>query len=193
MLVVGINGSPHKSGNTAYLLDKLLYETEAFGCQCKRINVCELFLDLDTPFCTNCTDLCVGSCYRGKKLDRVFRQMAESDAIIVASPVYCGTVTGQLKCFFDKTLNLRSEKKLIGKIGAAIAIGGAKYGGQEGTLRTIQNFFMIQGMSIISDSSKAYGAGHFGIGASEPANEDQEAISRIKVLADRIAEEISKF
>ncbi|HHX23924.1 MAG: flavodoxin family protein [Tepidanaerobacteraceae bacterium] len=190
MLIVGINGSPNMSGSTAFLLDQLSKEIELLNGEFKRINVVDALSDINTPFCTNCNNICDGRCYEGTKLEQSFQVMTKADAIVIASPVYFGSVSGQLKCFFDKTLKLRQERKLIGKIGAAIAVGGARYGGQENTIRTIQGILMIHGMSIISDGSITHGAGHFGIAAQEPAIEDKKAVKRIKILANRIAEEV---
>ena len=110
------------SGSTAFLLDQLSKEIELLNGEFKRINVVDALSDINTPFCTNCNNICDGRCYEGTKLEQSFQVMTKADAIVIASPVYFGSVSGQLKCFFDKTLKLRQERKLIGKIVPPIAV-----------------------------------------------------------------------
>ena len=52
-------------------------------------------------------------------------------------PGLFGSMTGQMKCFFDKTRDARANKKWLGKPMAAVTVGASKYGGQERTLGVI--------------------------------------------------------
>ena len=57
----------------------------------------------------------------------VLEALEKADGIIVASPVYFGNVTGQLKAVFDRTIPLRRQgNKLKDKIGCAITVGGCQ-------------------------------------------------------------------
>ena len=51
---------------------------------------------------------------------------------------------------------------------------------------------MVHGFDIINDGYEEFDAGHFGVSAQEPANEDRYAIKRAKVLAYRIVDNIKK-
>ncbi|MFW9831196.1 MAG: flavodoxin family protein, partial [Candidatus Thorarchaeota archaeon] len=66
--------------------------------------------------------------------------------------------SGQLKTLLDRTRALVAQKPDVfdGKIGAGIAIGGDRIGGQEPTLRTIHDFYTIN--LIFSIGGGAFGA-----------------------------------
>ncbi len=192
MLVVGLNGSPNRDGNTMWLLNELKTHIEELGGEFEIIDVQKAVMDCKHPFCMDCVDPCNQNCYKGTKLEEAYDKITKADAIVVGSPVYFGTVSGQLKCFFDKTRNIRAQKKWIGKIAAAVTVGASKYGGQERTADTIQTMLMVHGFDIINDGFEDFDAGHFGVNAQEPANEDRYAIKRTKVLAHRIVDSIKK-
>ncbi len=106
----------------------------------------------------------------------IMAALEKADGIIVASPVYFGTVTAQLKAIFDRTIPFRRQGlRLKDKIGCAITVGGARNGGQEKAIETIHAWMHIQGMIVVGDSS------HFGGIAVRPASEDR--IGRNTVIA----------
>ena len=51
---------------------------------------------------------------------------------------------------------------------------------------------MVHGFDIINDGYEEFDAGHFGVNAQKPANEDTYAIKRAEVLARRIVQSINK-
>ena len=116
-------------------------------------------------------------------------KMEKADCVIFGSPVYFGVMTAQLKCLFDKTRDARSRKAFVGKLGCAFVCGGSPFGGQEATVRSIHDAMLVDGFTIVGTSSQN-GAGHFGVCARHPANADENALSRIDIICERIAEEV---
>ncbi len=110
--------------------------------------------------------------------------------MLFGSPVYFGSMTGQLKCLFDKTRDARSRKAWKGKKCAAVSVGASKYGGQERTVEAIHSCALVSGMTVIGNSSEL-GMGHFGLSAQRPAQSDEYAIAQAKSLAERIMAELS--
>lgn len=192
MLVIGLNGSPKKNGNTAFLLNEVKKHVEELGGEFEVIDVQSAILDCKHPFCMECKSPCDQNCLKGTKLEEAYNKITKADAVVIGSPVYFGTVSAQLKCFFDQSRYIRSDKKWVGKIGAAVTVGASKYGGQELTANTIQNMLMVHGFDIINDGYEEFDAGHFGVSAQEPANEDGFGIKRAKVLAHRIVDSLKK-
>ena len=186
------NFPQNRNGNTAFLLNEVKKHIEKLGGEFEIINVQSAVLDCKHPFCMECKSPCDQNCLKGTKLEEAYNKITKADAVIVGSPVYFGTVSAQLKCFFDKSRYIRTQKKWIGKIGAVITVGASKYGGQELTGNTIQNMLMVQGFNIMNDGYEEFDAGHFGVNAQKPANEDEFAIKRAKVLAYRIKQEVDK-
>ncbi|MBO8168846.1 MAG: flavodoxin family protein [Thermoanaerobacteraceae bacterium] len=188
MLIVGLNGSPQKKGNTVTLLKEALAEAEKMGAETELIHVAEVLKDQKIPFCYNCSVPCTGKCFAGTALGEAYETMARSDGILMGSPVYFGTVSGQLKAFWDKTRVLRKEKKLLNVVGGALATGAARFGGQETTLKALFDMMLVQGMTIVGDGYIEDDCGHQGACAQKPAGEDDFALSRARILARRVVQ-----
>ena len=191
MYILALNGSHNRNGNTAYLLNKVLEYCKEKGAETEILSVHDAISDAKTPFCVSCSTPCTKQCYKDTKLDELFEKSKKADFILFGSPVYFGSMTAQLKCLFDKTRALRAEKAWFGKPMAAVTVGASKYGGQERTLEAIHSCALVEGMTLVGNSS-ALGAGHFGVSAQKPAESDEYANNCCKVLADRIITELSK-
>ena len=190
--IIAINGSPHPQGNTAYLLQQIGKGIENEGISFELITIQKALSQLQVPYCVCCSSPCNCSCYKGMELETILNRCADADGMIFGSPVYFGTMSAQLKCFFDKTRNARNKKIFLGKPACAVSVGATKYGGQQSTLRAIQDCCMVLGFSIVTDADIALGCGHFGLSAQAPAQEDAYALTRIPVLAKRICKEVMK-
>lgn len=187
MYILALNSSHKNDGNTAFLLKNILsyFRKE----DTKIINIYEAVSDAKHPFCVNCSSPCSKICYRGTKLEKAFEEVTKADFVIFASPVYFGSMTAQMKAFFDKTRYIRSEKLWLGKPMAAVSVGASKYGGQERTIEDIHSCALVSGMTIIGNGSQG-AMGHFGVSAQSPANEDDYALRQCENLAIAIKEQI---
>ncbi len=183
MYILAINGSPNSDGNTSFLLKEVL--SHCTGAECELINLQEIMMSTKTPFCVSCSNPCNKSCYRGTALDEVFSKVKKADFVIFGSPVYFGSMSAQLKSFFDKTRAIRGEKAWLGKPMAAVSVGATKYGGQERTIDHIHACALVHGMQVIGNGS-SIGMGHFGVSAHRPASEDEYAIKQCESLANAI-------
>jgi multimeric flavodoxin WrbA len=192
MLIVAINGSPNKDGNTVFLLNQVLEEAKRNGAEVELLHVIDALEDQDKPYCDACSSPCNRSCIDGTELEKAYDLLEKTDGLVIGSPVYFGTVSAQMKAFWDKSRCIRSEKVLIGKVGGAVAVGASRFGGQETTIRTLHDIMLIHGMNIIGDGSIQFDAGHQGVCGQRPAGEDKEAIKRAKVMGRRIVEEAQK-
>ncbi|MGR6835443.1 flavodoxin family protein [Syntrophomonas erecta] len=188
LLIIGINGSPHKNGNTAHLLQIALDYCSGKGAKTHLINCTEVMRDQSTPFCMACSSPCSTRCFQGKRLEKELELITRADGLIVGSPVYFGTVSAQLKAFWDKTRSLRTDKKLLNTVGGAITVGGSRFGGQETTQRAIHDIFLVQGMILVGDGYYEDDCGHMGVAAQRPSDADTNAVERTRILAKRIME-----
>lgn len=119
MKIVGINGSPRKNGNTHFLLKKAIVASKI-----EKKKIIHL-ADYDIQPCNAC-----GKCWETKKclidddLEKVINEIADSDAVVIGSPVYYGTISAQLKAFIDRSGELLGARgyPLKGKIGGAISV-----------------------------------------------------------------------
>ncbi|NLW44342.1 MAG: flavodoxin family protein [Syntrophomonadaceae bacterium] len=187
-LIIGINGSPNKEGNTSVLLGEALKVCTEMGAEVELIRCSEALKGLKAPFCTHCQSPCQSRCAEGKPLEKALQSLGRADGIIIGSPVYFGTVSGQLKAFWDKTRSLRSGKRLLNVVGGAIAVGGSPYGGQETAVQAIHHMMLVHGMLVVGDGYIDDDCGHLGAMANRPALEDVHALERVEVLAKRVVQ-----
>lgn len=188
MLIVGINGSPKKEGNTAFLVREGLAAAAATGAETALIQVTEAMADQKIPYCTQCSNPCQGACSRHNRLGEAYDLLRRADGVLLGSPVYFGSVSAQLKAFWDKSRILRKEKALLNVVGAGVTVGGARFGGQETTIKALFDMMLIQGMMIVGDGFIEADCGHQGGCAQAPASGDEFAIQRVRLTGRRLAE-----
>jgi len=99
MLILGINGSPRQGGNSEILLDRALQGAKTAGAKFKKINLGELKY---AP-CLSCADARKdGVCKIKDDMTQVYAAFEKADGIIIASPVYFGSISAQLKMLIDR-------------------------------------------------------------------------------------------
>jgi multimeric flavodoxin WrbA len=187
MKIIGINGSPHRQGDTALLLQTALNAAAGEGAETEILYVAEILENVKTHFCSACANPCPATCYRGTVLEDNLKTLGKADGLLVGSPVYFGEVSAQLKSFWDRTRRLRTEKKLINVVGGALSVGAARFGGQETTLQAIHNMMLVQGMIVVGDGFPENDAGHFGAAAQHVARKDEHGLKRAVILGKRVA------
>jgi len=112
-------------------------------------------------------------------------ELLNYDGIIVGSPNYFGTMSAEIKEFFDRSV--KYFKKLEGKVGGAFTSTGMIGGGGETTLIDILKALLIHGI-IVQGEAKA---GHFGpvaIGAP-----DERVLKECRMLGVKVAKLVKKL
>jgi multimeric flavodoxin WrbA len=106
MKVIAINGSPRKKWNTATLLQNTLDGAAHKGAETEIIHL----YDLDFKGCTSCfackqkDGRSYGKCDVQDDLTLILEKIHHADALILGSPIYFGTVTGEMRCFMERLL-----------------------------------------------------------------------------------------
>ena len=107
MKVIGINGSPRKTWNTAKLLTKALEGAASQGADTELVHL----YDLDFKGCTSCFACKLidgpsnGRCALRDELTPVLRRIEEgADALLLATPVYFGSQSGEMRSFLERLL-----------------------------------------------------------------------------------------
>jgi multimeric flavodoxin WrbA len=154
--VLGISGSPRKAATDYVVREALNYLKTNHPVETKYFSV----LGKELKFCIHC-DHCIRKkegCVFKDDMVEVYDLMEWADAYVLGSPVYQGNISGQLKTVLDRTRAILARNPLVfeGKIGVGIAVGGDRVGGQEPTLRTIHDFYIIN--HIFSTGGGAFGA-----------------------------------
>jgi len=106
MKILAFNGSPRKKWNTAMLLQNALDGAASMGAETELIHL----YDLDFKGCTSCFACKLkggksyGKCAMQDGLTPVLETIPETGALILGSPIYFGTMTGEMRCFMERLL-----------------------------------------------------------------------------------------
>jgi multimeric flavodoxin WrbA len=99
--IVGFIASPHKTGNTAWIVNQILEGAKQQGAQTQ--SYC--FSELDIKPCRGC--LCCHNngdrgCVVKDDMQKLYAAIEDADAIVFGSPIYMGQMSGQAKIFTDR-------------------------------------------------------------------------------------------
>jgi multimeric flavodoxin WrbA len=157
MNVLGISGSPKASGLTGLLLDKVLDGAKASGAHTEKI----ILNDLNFKACQECGGCDeTGICSLDDDMRPVYEKLAKADAVVVASPVYFGNITAQLKAMIDRChsswmakyilkRDLTENKKRKGIFLCVAGKDTEEY--FESAKKIIKIFFVTQNIECLSD------------------------------------------
>lgn len=105
MKIIAVNGSPRKGWNTHILLEKCLEGAKEAGAESELINL----YDIDFKGCTACYSckrkgVVLDKCAMKDGLEPVLQKICECDALVLGSPVYYSSVTGEMRSFCERLL-----------------------------------------------------------------------------------------
>lgn len=191
MKIIGLNGSHRSVSSTSYMLGEALEICEKRGFEVAQFDLSQM----DLKFCTVCNK-CKNNftCSIDDDCFDLINEIIKADAIIVGTPTYYGNVSSRLKTFFDRTLPVRRNGMLLAsKLGAALAVGGSRNGGQEKTIQSIHDWMLINQMTVVGDKETA----HFGgicLGHNqEDIAKDDVGMKTVKNTAENICDILEKI
>ncbi len=144
MKAIAIVGSPRKNGNTEILARHTLKAIEEEGLETELIRLA----GLDIKGCNACP-VCEKEerCPIKDDLWPIYLKMKEADAIILASPVYFGSATSEMKALMDRTGYIAYwHRTLEHKVGGPLAV--AERNGTNFTIAQMAYWFYILGCFV---------------------------------------------
>ncbi|MCQ2203545.1 MAG: flavodoxin family protein [Bacteroidales bacterium] len=179
MKVLIINGSPKREGNTAIALrevEKTLneegVETEMFHVGNKPIHGCMA--------CNRCWS--IGECViTDDMVNEIAEKMNEADGLLVGTPVYFSSPSGQLIALLDRLFYSNLHADWAMKVGAGVAV--ARRGGTTATFDVLNKYFLKTNMPVVP--SQYWNIAH----GCEPGDvvRDEEGMQTMRQLARNMA------
>lgn len=192
--ILGLSSSPRKKSGTSHMVElalneakKLGLETEMIYLRTRKINPCihcDRCIKEEKPHCVLWED----------DMTELYDKFYNADGYIFGSPVYEMGVNSQMAAFFDRfravwMILQNDHKYFYNKVGGALALGGARSGGQEFTILRIHNFFSTMGITIGTLGAPQYNGatGWSRGGAYDEYLKDEEGQRQARMLGERVA------
>ena len=130
MKILGISGSPRKGGNTDTLLDRSLEGARSAGAFVEKV----ILNDLNFKPCQECGGCDeTGICVVQDDMQPLYKKLIDSDSVIIASPIFFGSLSAQVKMMIDRLQCLWVLKYVLRKAvtarrkrkGIFLCVGGA--------------------------------------------------------------------
>jgi multimeric flavodoxin WrbA len=187
--IFGISGSPRQGATDYIVQESLKYLDEKYGVETRYFSARGKKLN----FCIHC-DFCVKNrmgCVHKDDMPEFYDGLEWADGIIFGTPVYQGNLSGQTKTMMDRcrAMVAKDPDILRNKVGAALAVGGDRVGGQEVAIQSIHHFYIISEMIPVGGGS--FGANLGGTFWSqdrlaEGAAEDEEGHRSMRKTMNRM-------
>jgi multimeric flavodoxin WrbA len=191
MKIVGISCSPRKGKATKHALDICLQAVRETVPEAETMLI-ELS-DMKVNGCLACGKcMKVLECSQEDDFLKIIPILSDKElaGLVVATPVYFGSMTSQCKAFLDRCVMLRRNGFLLrNKVGGVIAVGGFRNGGQELTIQGVQAAMLTQDMVVVSEGRPT---SHFGgtlwSGHPDGIEKDTFGLETARNLGKRVAE-----
>lgn len=154
MKILVLNGSPRRDGNTVAMVNAFAEGARESGNQVDIVNVCQKKI-AGCLACEYCHTKGNGKCIQNDDMQEVYPLLEEAEMIVLASPIYYHSFSGQLQCAINRIYALDKPKNLkkaglIMSSGSDNVYGGAIYEYQNSFL----DYLSLEDMGIYY----AYGA-----------------------------------
>lgn len=152
MKVIGINGSARKDGNTSILIQKVFEPLAAEGVETELVNLGAESVR-GCLACMQCFGKKDGYCIQDRDaLNGILDAMKDADGIILGTPVYFADISGQIKCFMDRSgMVARANGNMFKrKIGAGVV--AARRAGSVSAFHGLNAYFTIAEMIVVGST-----------------------------------------
>lgn len=160
MKIIAISASPRNKA-TQHVAEKALesikekypeMETQLISLKGKKIEPCTA-----CDYCKRKKDWCIVK----DDANDMIKEIVTADGILMVSPVYVMEPTPQLMALFSRMRPLHHVYQDITrhKLGASIAVGGTRNGGQEIAVNTMNNLLLARGINVVANEAFGYHGG----------------------------------
>ena len=154
MNILILNGSPRSNGNTAAMVAAFVEGASENGHNITVVPVCQKKI-AGCLACEYCHTKGEGKCVQKDDMQEVYHVLTEAEMIVLASPIYYHSVTGQLQCAINRIYALDKPKKLKK---AALILSSGDDNVYDGAIYEYQNSFLnylkLENMGIFTAFDK---------------------------------------
>jgi len=145
-------GSPRKNRSCNFLIEKAI---EGVKSELDNVQIDKIYAgDLEITPCNGC-DQCLRDPYEcplseNDDMKKLEESILDSDALLIASPSYFGSVSSQIKVIIDRSRPWKMNNyQLQDAIFAPLVATGTRNDAAGGVISDLINFAIIQGMIVV--------------------------------------------
>lgn len=202
--IIGVSGSP-RHANTDVMVKHALEAAKRI--ECDGVEVETQFISLaqkNIQGCLNCRG-CVrtGKCVLKDDWDATFRPLYDPmpDGVIMGAPVYFFNLNSQMRAYLERTTSLLKANFFPESttkapdwsrcVGASLAVGYDRNGGQEHAIAALNNWFIINDFCVVGGKHIGYiGAPGWGMGEKDRdsvAKDELVGMKSAEIIGERVA------
>ena len=127
MNILILNGSPRPNGNTRKMIDAFIEGVNIAAHHATVIDICKKNIR-GCLACEYCHTKGNGVCVQKDDMQEVYSRLAETEMLVIASPIYYHGISGQLKCVIDRfyAAAYPQKPKHLKKVAMILSSGDAK-------------------------------------------------------------------
>lgn len=152
MKVTAINGSPRKTGNCQRALERMGERLASGGIDFEILSIGDKAIR-GCIACGECGRKRDGTCvFKDDPVNGAVRTMADSDGIVLASPVYYSGIAGTMKSFLDRCFFVAGSNGGLfrHKVGAALV--SVRRSGGSSTLDSLNHYISYSEMIVATSN-----------------------------------------
>ena len=138
MQILVLNGSPRPNGNTKGMIEAFREGAVSAGHQVDVMDVCRMKIG-GCLACEYCHTKGEGKCIQQDDMREVYPVLSEAEMIVLASPVYYHSFSGQLQCAINRMYALDKPAKLKK---AALILSSGSDNVYDGAIYEYRNSFL---------------------------------------------------
>ncbi len=124
MNILILNGSPRRNGNPKQMVEAFKKGAESSQHKVQIIDVCKKNIH-GCLGCDYCQKMNEGVCIQKDDMQEILSLLREANMLVLASPVYYHSFSGQLKCVIDRTYAVLHPGKMphLKQVGMILSSG----------------------------------------------------------------------
>ena len=174
--VLILSASPRKGGNSDILCDQFAKGAEEAGHQVEKIRVQEKKIS-PCLACYGCRG--TGVCVQKDDMDAIYPHYKDADLVVLASPMYYWSLSGQLKCAFDRLFAVAELSPSYANPVKDCVLLMAAEGDTESNFEPVRHYYhaLLERLGW-KDCGIVYAGGNMHVGdiAGKPQLEEAEAL-----------------
>ena len=149
MNILILQGSPRKSGNTAWMAEEFKKAAEAAGHKVTLVDVAHKKI-AGCLACEYCHGKGNGACVQKDDMQEIYPLLAEAEVLVLAAPIYYFTMSAQIQAPLQRVYNMNKPPKVKKMAMLLSSYSPSVYDGAIGEYHGIQSYWGVEDTGIVT-------------------------------------------